>query len=331
VFAYKGKNPTPAEVGRDLKVRYIVEGSVRRTPDHIRVAASLTDTVRGTILWSDKYDIDAKDIFSVEDRITMRISGMLALQVTSLELARSAAKPPSSLEAYDLVLQGRDRLSRNTRSDNAQARTLFERAIMLDSSCAPAYVGLGRVNYLAVTQGWTFDARATFERAERLVRRAIELDEAASSAHALLGMIFGDLGNYDDALAEIKRAVELNSSDAEACGGLLNILLWSGDIPGAIAAGEMLIQFQPRPSAVEAFDFGTAYLLAERGAEAVRILEPAADANRAAFPVNIALAAAYALVGRQADAERQAAAVHQRFPHVFKKRFRIAATRSWSA
>jgi TolB-like protein len=205
VFAYKGKNPTPAEVGRDLKVRYVVEGSVRRTPDHIRVAVSLTDTVRGTVLWSDKYDVDAKDIFSVQDRTT-RISGMLAVKVTSLELARSAVKPPGSVEAYDLVLQGRDLLSRHTRSNNAQARTLFERAIMLDSGYAPAYVGLGRVNFYAVAQGWTFDARATFERAERLVRRAIELDDASSSAHALLGLILLYLGNnYDGALVEISR------------------------------------------------------------------------------------------------------------------------------
>jgi class 3 adenylate cyclase/TolB-like protein/tetratricopeptide (TPR) repeat protein len=322
VFAYKGKNPTPAEVGRDLKVRYVVEGSVRRTSDRIRVAATLTDTVRGTVLWSDRYDVDAKDIFSVQDRITTRISGMLAVKVTSLELARSAAKPPSGVEAYDLVLQGRDLLSRNTRSDNAQARTLFERAIMLDSGYAPAYIGLCRVNFYAVTQGWTFDARASFERAERLVRRAIELDDASSSAHALLGLILLNLGNnYDGALAEIRRAVELNSSDAEAYTGLLNILLWSGNIQGAIAAGEMLVQFQPRLSAVEAFDLGTAYLLAERSAEAVRILEPAVDANRTSSPVNVMLAAAYAQVGRQADAEHQAAVVHQRFPTFSSKDF----------
>jgi adenylate cyclase len=140
VFAYKGKSPTPAEVGRDLKVRYLVEGSVRRAPDHIRVVASLTDAAHGAVLWSEKYDVDQKDIFSVQDQITRRIGGALAVRVTSLELARSAAnaKPPSSLEAYDLVLRGRDLWSRNTRSDNAEARRLFERAIALDPRvCSP--------------------------------------------------------------------------------------------------------------------------------------------------------------------------------------------------
>src|SRR5205085_4586618 len=146
VFAYKGKNPTPAEVGRDLKVRYVVEGSVRRTPERVRVSVSLTDTSRSAVLWSEKYDAEPKDIFSVQDQITRRISGALAVRVTSLELARSAAKPADSLEAYELVLRGRALIVRQTRAANAEARSPFERAIELDPKYAPAYVGLANVN-----------------------------------------------------------------------------------------------------------------------------------------------------------------------------------------
>ena len=142
VFAYKGKNPSPEEVGRDLKVRYVVEGSVRRAPDRIRVVVSLTDTARGVVLWSERYDTEPKDIFSVQDQITRQISGTLAIRVTNLELASSAAKPPNNLEAYDLVLQGRALQHRLTRSNNARARSLFEQAIKLDPVYAPAYVGL---------------------------------------------------------------------------------------------------------------------------------------------------------------------------------------------
>ncbi|TMJ57178.1 MAG: adenylate/guanylate cyclase domain-containing protein [Alphaproteobacteria bacterium] len=143
VFAYKGKHPPPMEVGRDLKVRYVVEGSIRRAPERIRVAVSLTDTNQNAVLWSEKYEAEPKDIFAVQDQITRRISGALALRVTGLELARSATKPPNNLEAYDLVLRGRDLLSRLTRSANAQARDLFERAIALD----PNY---GRVRSICV-------------------------------------------------------------------------------------------------------------------------------------------------------------------------------------
>ena len=321
VFAYKGKQPKPAEVGRDLNVRYVVEGSVRHTADHIRVVASLTDTAHGEVLWSQKYDADPKDIFSVQDQITRRIAGSLAVQVSSLELARSAAKPPNSLGAHDLVLRGRDLWSRNTRSDNAKARTLFEQAIALDPGYAPAYVGLGRVNYLAITQGWTFNPKETFQVMERLARKAIELDGANSSAHALLGLALVDLGDYEEALAETKLALDLNGSDADAYSGLLNVLLWSGDVEGAITAGEMLARLQPNLTTAQAFDLGAAYLLADRGADAVRILEPAADRNPMFFPANAMLAAAYAQVSRHADAERQAAAVRQRFPSFARDEF----------
>jgi adenylate cyclase len=314
VFAYKGRHATPAEVGRDLNVRYVVEGSVRHAADHIRAVASLTDTARGAILWSQKYDADLKDIFSVQDQITRSVAGALVVQVTGLELARSSAKAPSNLEAYDLVLRGRDLWSRNTRLHNAQARTLFERAIALDPGYAPAYVGLGRVNYLAITQGWTFDPHGTFKLVERLARKALELDDASSSAHALLGLALIDLGDYDRALAEARLAVDLNPSDPEACSGLLNVLLWNGDLQGAIAAGEMLARFQRHLTATEAFDLGTAYLLADRGGDAVRVLEPAADRNPTAFPAMAMLTAAYAQVGRQQAADRQAADVRQRFP-----------------
>ena len=145
VFAYKGKNPTPAEVGRDLKVSYVVEGSVRRAAENIRVSVNLTDTAHSQVLWSEKYDAEPKDIFSVQDQITRRISGALAVRVTNLEIARSAAKRPGSMEAYDLVLRGAPCGAHLTRADNAQARALFERAIELDPKYAPAYIGLGRI------------------------------------------------------------------------------------------------------------------------------------------------------------------------------------------
>jgi len=105
VFGYKGKHPPPAEVGPDLRVRYVVEGFVRRGPERIRVSLSLIDTNRNTVLWSEKYEAEPKDIFAVQDDITRRVAGALALRVTSLELERSAVKPPNNLEAYDLVLR----------------------------------------------------------------------------------------------------------------------------------------------------------------------------------------------------------------------------------
>jgi tetratricopeptide (TPR) repeat protein len=219
------------------------------------------------------------------------------------------------------VLRGRDLLARLTRSANAQARGLFERAIELDPGYAPAYVGLGRINLSAVNHGWTQDPNEALQRAENLGRKAIGLDDFNPGAHAVLGRVALHFGDYDRALDELKRAIELNGSDAEAYSGLATVLLYRGDIAGAVAAGELLAQLQPDLSAVDAFNLATAYVLTDRGADAVRILEQAHDRNRALLETNVILAAAYAEVGRQQEAERQAESVRQHFPGFSSEEF----------
>jgi adenylate cyclase len=324
VFAYKGKHPPPAEVGRDLKVRYVVEGFVRHGPERIRVSLSLTDTDRSAVLWSEKYDAEPKDIFAIQDQITRRISGTLALRVTGLELARSAAKPPNNLEAYDLVLQGRDLLSRLTRSANAQARNLFERAIGLDPNYGPAYVGLGRVNLNSVTQGWTQFPHEALERAGNLARKAVQLDDLNSAGHALFGDVAVHIGEYDRALDELKRAIELNNSDAESHSSLLSVQLYTGDIGGAIMAGELIAQLQPDIPAHTGFHLGVAYLLADRDADAIRILERSVDRNPGNLYSNVMLAAAYAAAGRLYDAKELAERIRQRFPTFSRDQLGVA-------
>jgi tetratricopeptide (TPR) repeat protein len=321
VFGYKGKHPPPAEVGHDLKVRYVVEGFVRRGPERIRVSLSLIDTDRNAVLWSEKYEAEPKEIFAVQDDITRRVAGALALRVTSLELEKSAAKPPNNLEGYDLVLRGRALLSRLTRSGNAQARALFERAIALDPNYAPAYVGLGQVNMLASNMGWTEDPVEARERAEKLAQKAIALDDLSSSAHALLGDVAVHFGDYDRALEELKRAIDLNGSDAQSYNHLVRVLVYRGDPAGAIAAGELLAQFQPELPDGTAIFLGMAYVLADRGADAIRILEPAVGHNPRDLYANVMLAVAYAAVGRQQQADQLAAAVRQRFPTFSRDRF----------
>jgi class 3 adenylate cyclase/TolB-like protein len=321
VFAYKGKTPSPAEVGRDLKVGYVVDGSIRRSAEHLRVAVSLTDTAHGAVLWSEKYDVEPKDVFAVQDQITRRISGALARRVTSLELARSAAKPPGSIEAYDLVLRGRALDAHLTRADNAQARALFERAIELDPKYALAYVGLGWVDLHAVTEGWTANPSEALERAEGLARKAIALDDLDPGAHALLGDAALYFGEYDRALDEVKRAIDLNGSDAQSYSILMDTLLFRGDLKGAISAGETLTQFEPNISNGAAFHLAVSYVLADRGIDAVRVLQHALDRSPSYLYGNVMLAVAYAAAGHEQEAARQADVVRQRFPHFSSEEF----------
>jgi len=314
VSGLKGKNPTSQEVRRAFNVRYMIEGSVRRAADRVRITVNLTDTTQNTLLWSEKFDAELKDVFSVQDQITRQITGALAVRVSALELAQAMAKPPRNLEAYDLVLRGRDLLSRVTRSANAQARSLFDQAIKLDSSYAPAYVGLGRVNLSSVVQGWTPDPSSALESAEGLAREAIRLDDQNPGAHTLLGQVVVYFGDYERALAEHKRAVNLNASDPGAHSGLMDVLLWTGDIQGAISAGEFLHRIQTNLNGGQALTLAIAYVLADRSAEAIRTLEAGIDENRTVWLTNAILAAAYSQAGRKEDAALKAEVARSRFP-----------------
>ena len=315
VFAYKDKAPRPEEIGRDLNVRYILEGSVRRNPEQIRIAVRLTEASHGDLVWSEKYDALPKDVFNVQEEITRRIVGTLAVRVSSLEAARLATTPASNLEAYDLVLRGRSLYARATRTSLSQARPLFEKAIDLDPKYVPAYVGLGLVELYAVTLGWTSNAADAMQRAEKLATKAISLDEANSGAHVIMGRVLTRLENYDRALEELKRAIALNPSDADGYEGLSTALLFSGDFDGAIRAIDIYSEFQPSLTGGTFFNLGTALLLAGRSADSVRTLERSVERYPSISFNNAMLAAAYAAVGRTADAERQAAMVRRQFPY----------------
>ncbi len=311
VFAYKGKTPRPDEVGRALDVRYIVEGSIRRSPEHIRISINLTAAADGTQLWSENYDVAPMDIFSVQDDITRRIAGTLVSRLTNLELAKVATKPPSSLEAYDLVLRGRDLAARVNRTANSQARALFKRAIELDPGYSPAYIGLGRVELNGVLQGWTADPQGALQRVETLGQKAIGIDPTSAGAHALLGNAYLVFGDYDRALDEMRRAVKLNNSDPEAYAGLATASLWSGDVDAAVKDYETASKLGLNFTVNQSFILGTAYLLADHSADAIRTLERSLARNKTDPYSNAILAAAYAAAGRQADAARQAATVRQ--------------------
>ena len=321
VFAYKDKTPRPEEVGRDLNVRYIVEGSVRRNPERIRVAIRLTEAAGGTLVWSENYDALPKDIFSVQEDITRRIAGTMAVRVSALEEARAAAKPPDNLEAYDLVLHARSLYARGTRTALSQTRPLFEKAIELDSNYVPAYVGLGLVELDAIAEGWTSNPTVAMQRAEALAAKSISIDEASAGAHALMGRVHIRRGNYDRALDELKRAVALNPSDADSYDGLGAALLFTGDFDGAIKAIKLCSEFQPTLSVNTFFNLGTALLLSGRTADAVQTLEQSVERYPSFLYVNAMLAAAYAAAGRKEDAARQAEIVRRQFPYFTSSNF----------
>jgi adenylate cyclase len=314
VFPYKGKRLRSEELGHELGARYLVEGSVRRSPEHVRISVQLVDASNGTLLWSTQYDAEPKDIFSIQDNITRQVSGALAVKLTKLEQARSIAKPPNNLEAYDFVLRGRASMTRQTRSANVEARGLFQRAIDIDPSYAAAYVGLGGTYLRSLILGWTDQPVETLKRVQNLATTAIRLDGSNTGAHALLGTAYLQFRQYDQAIDELKVAVDLNPSDAETYARLGNALLFIGKLEDAIKAAETAIRFDPNLDVGYVWELGTAYFLAGRTADAVRVMEQTVTREPGYGFAYVILSAAYSEAGRPEDAARTAGTVRKLDP-----------------
>jgi TolB-like protein/class 3 adenylate cyclase/cytochrome c-type biogenesis protein CcmH/NrfG len=314
VFPYKGKQLRTEELERELGARYLIEGSVRRSPEHVRVTVQLADASNGRLLWSTQYDDEPKGIFSIQDDITRQITGALAVRLTKLEQTRSAAKPPKDVEAYDLVLRGREMIVRHTRSANIEARSLFQRAIDIDPAYAAAYVGLGEGYLLSVLRGWTDQPVETLKRVQNLATTAIGLDGSSAGAHALLGSVYLQFRQYDQAMDELHLAIDLNPSDAETYGWLGNALLFTGALEGAIQASETALHFDPNLDVNFLWCLGTAYYLADRTADATRVMEQTAERNPGYVFAQVMLAAAYSESGKSENIARAVAAVRRLDP-----------------
>jgi adenylate cyclase len=314
VFPYKAKHLRSDELGRELGARYLVEGSVRRSLEHLRISVQLAEAANGTLLWSAQYDEEPKSIFSIQDNITRRVTGALAVKLTKLEQARSAAKPPINLEAYDLVLRGRALLARQTRLTNVEGRDLFQRAIDIDPGYAAAYVGLGDANLSALVRGWTDQPVETLNRVRNLATTAIGLDPANTGAHVLLGTVYLRFRQYDQAIDELKLANDLNPSDAETYAGLGAALLYTGQLQDAVTATETALRFDPTLDTGHLVELGAAYFLIGRTADATRVMEQTTARNPGFVFAYVILAAAYAEAARPEDAELAAAAVRKLDP-----------------
>jgi class 3 adenylate cyclase/TolB-like protein len=319
-FTYRGKSARPDEIGRELNVAYLVDGNLRKTGESARISVELLDTARETVLWTEQYDREIKDLSTIQDEIARQIAGALSIRLTALQLARSASKPPSNLEAYDLVLRGRDLSRRESRVALSQARQLFERAIELDPGYAPAHAGLGGVDILTAESGYTSDPDRALTRAEANGRRALSNDENVG-AHTLLGRIYIFRGEYDRALDELRRAVEINPSDPEAQSGLADALLWSGDAKAAIEAMRKVARVQPILTNDEDVDLGIAYLIADRPGDAIAALTRAIQRYDDDAFLHALLAGAYATAGRKADAAGEAEIVKRMLPAFQAKDF----------
>ena len=306
VFTYKGKAVKVQEVGRDLGVRYIVEGSVQKLGERVRINAQLGDAISGQHLWANRYDEAAADLFNLQDRITKHIVRTLAVKLTDIEKERAFSKPTRDLDAYDYVLRGRQLVSTLKREENFEARDFFRKAIERDPNYVSAYAGLGRTFQNAVRYGWTDSPQVAMQQAYELAQQAIAIDSGNAAAHRLAAAVYLTRRRYDLALVETERAIALNPNDAESHAQQGSVLLFSGHPDGAILSLETALRFDPLMDSGKLTSLGLAYYLKGRYEDATKILERGIARNPDYLYGQTILAAVYGQLGHQERAARAA-------------------------
>jgi adenylate cyclase len=315
-FPFRGSNSSPAEIGRLLDARYLLEGSIRRAGNRVRVGVELTEAKAGRLVWSETYDAEADDIFAVQDKIARRVVGAAAVELTRFEQERALAKPTSNLAAYEYVLRGREAFSHETRDDNDEASELFQRAIDLDPNYADAYAALAGSYQEAVVSGWSEFRAEELERAEALAQKALALDPATTRAYRVLSQINLYRKRYDLSLAQTDRALEINPSDANNYAERGSTLVWAGRATEALPWLEGALRFD-RANGFAAARLCTVYYLLRRYTEAVDVCDRALSRNPGRNTQMIThpmLAATYAELGRQQDADGERAIATHLWP-----------------
>jgi len=305
VFTYKGKAVKVEEVGQELGVKYVLEGSVRKVRNRVRITAQLVDTTTGGHLWAERYDRDLRDIFALQDEVTQKIVTALVVKLTEDEQERLVRKGTDSLEAYDYTLRGMDYFFRFTKEANGQARQMFEKAIDLDPKYALAHTWLGWTHWVDYSFGWSQDPQS-LEWAFELAQRAISLDDSVSEAHALWGKVHLWKRQHDLAIAELEKTLSLNPNYADGLTGLGEALYFAGRPGEAIGLVKKAMRLNPKYPVWYLLNLGHAYFLTGRYEEAITTLKRVINRNPNFWPAYIYLAASYVELGQEEKARIEA-------------------------
>ncbi|NCF67494.1 MAG: tetratricopeptide repeat protein [Chloroflexi bacterium] len=312
-FVYKGQAVDIQDVGKVLGVAYVLEGSVRKEGDRVRITAQLLDAKTGGHVWAERYDRDLEDVFAVQDEVVEKIVAALALTLTENEQAHLAQGATDDLEAYDFAKRGWWYYHHLTPESNDQARQLFEMAIERDPAYVDAYAGLGFTHYEEWAQQWSQDPQ-TLERAFDLATEAINLDYSRAAAHALLSHVYVRRGEFDQAIVEQERAIALAPNDANTYKDLAETLIFAGRPEDAIEYIEKAMILNPHYPATYPFTLGFAYTglgfkngSAEQYEKAIEALIEAISLNPNSTGSYLALAFVYNETEREEEARKMVA------------------------
>jgi len=308
-FTYKGKPVKVQQVSRELGVRYVLEGSVQKAGDQLRVTAQLVDATTGNHLWSERYDRELKDIFALQDDITKKIITALQVKLTEGEQARTASKGTNNLDAYLKFLQSMETMRRFNRESNALAKQLAEEAVALDPKYAPAYRALGAAHQMDVWLGTSKSPKQSLAKAMELVQKAIALDDTYAEAYSSLGFLYVMTEQHDKAVAAAEHGVALNPNSADAHMFLGHTLRFAGRYEESIPEYKIAIRLNPIPPNNYLFGIATSYAQTGQYEEAITWGKKAVRQNPNDFLAQIILTGILSSSGRDEEARAQAAEV----------------------
>jgi TolB-like protein/Flp pilus assembly protein TadD len=320
-FSYKGQQVRVRQVAEELGVRYVLEGSVRRAGDQVRINAQLIDATTGGHLWADRFDRDLGDIFKLQDEVIGNIVSALAVELTDKEKAgRKTREQAGNLQAHEYFLRGKQHLGRFTTKDTANAKEWFEKAIELDPKHAQALTALGRLHY----NEWEIWGKArdkNLARALELGQDAVAVDDTLAGPHLLLGQVYRFLRQKEKSEIETNKALALEPRDADTLAGLGDVLRWSGRAKEAIRLVQTAMRLDPFYPAWYEFYLGDALFETGRYEEAIVALKRGAERNPNYPPFPLTIAASHAMLGRDEEARSAVAEVLRINPRFTLKAF----------
>jgi adenylate cyclase len=317
-FTYKGPAIDVAKVARELGVRYVLEGSVRRAGGRVRITAQLIEGETGHHLWADRYDRDLADVFAVQDEIAQSITGAIAPGIMSAEIQHAQRKDPSQLDAWDRTMRAHWHIRRFTEADIAEARRLLAEAIALDPTNSMAFSDLAFARHFEAVFGWGDGPAESHARLGDAARQAVAADDGDAMAHTALAIFDLFSGRHDEARRRLHRALDLNPNSEFARGYLGGSYGFGGDYEAALPHLEEAIRLSPRGPLLVLWYVckGWAALTAERYEDAVEFATQAGGANPEFPDIYAVLASANGHLGRAAAAGAALDQLLRRMPHL---------------
>jgi TolB-like protein/class 3 adenylate cyclase len=307
-FTYKGKPVKVQQVAEELGVRYVLEGSVRKAEDRVRITAQLVNALTGHHLWSESYEGDLKDIFALQDEITMEVVTAMRVKLTEGDQARITAKGTKNLKAYLKHLEGTEQLFLLNKEANFRAKQLFEEAIALDPEYGAAYAFLGFCHLTDVLYGWSKSPPKSFQRAFELAQKALSHDDSQSRPYIAISDIYLLQRKYEKAIAEAQKAVEINPNGSRNNFNLGWILRCAGRPEEGIPLLKKAIRLNPIAQVTRFDVLGRAYFLT-RYEEAIAAYKTVVKIDPDYRDSHVGLAATYAILGREEEARTEVAEI----------------------